>query len=228
VGPAAEHAAFEPAVVGAAYEAVADDYAVAFADDLDELPLDRAILDATVARLRTGDAVLDLGCGPGQVAQYLGDRGLRVVGLDLSPRMLALASHRAARAGFVGGDMQRLPFREGSFAAAVAFYSVQHLRRSALGALINEIGRVVVPNGLVVIAAHLGEGEVYVDELLGHEFEPYGGTFFSRQELRDALVAGSFVEEVTEERTPRPHEHPSPRIYLIARRAGAERDGIGR
>jgi ubiquinone/menaquinone biosynthesis C-methylase UbiE len=206
-------------VVGAAYEAVAEEYAVAFGDDLEQLPLDRSILDATVARLQSGEAVLDLGCGPGQVARYLADRDLRVVGLDLSPRMLALASHRAPRAGFVGGDMRLLPFRDGSFAAVVAFYSIQHVRRDGLGPLVGEMARVVVPNGLVVIAAHLGRGEVYVDELLGHTFEPFGGTLFSRQELGEALAAESLVEEVAEERSPLPHEHPSQRVYVIARRA---------
>jgi SAM-dependent methyltransferase len=206
-------------VVGAAYEAVADEYAVAFGDDLEQLPLDRSTLDATVARLRNDQVVLDLGCGPGQVAGYLADRDLRVVGLDLSPRMLALASHRAAPAAFVGGDMRVLPFRDGSFAAVVAFYSVQHVRRDGLGPLVGEMARVVAANGLLVIAAHLGRGEVYVDELLGHTFEPFGGTFFSPQELREALAAQSFVEEVVEQRSPLPHEYPSERVYVIARRA---------
>lgn len=204
--------------MGAAYDAVADDYAATFADDLDHLPLDRSILDATVARLGRGDPVLDLGCGPGQVARYLGDRGPRVVGLDLSPRMLELASGRAPRAGFVCGDMRRLPFGDRSLAAVVAFYSVQHLRRGELGPLLHEIRRIMVPNGLLVIAAHLGHGEVYLDELLGQACQPFGGTFFSRQELEEAMAAASFVDELSEERPPLPHEHPSRRIYLMARR----------
>ena len=207
-------------MVGAAYDAVADDYAVAFADDLDRLPVDRTILDATASRLDAGRAVLDLGCGPGQVGAYLADRDLDVVGLDLAPRMLGLAAHRSGRTGLVCGDMQLLPFGEHSFAAVVAFYCVQHVPRPALGPLLAEIRRVLTPNGLVVIAAHLGEGEAYVGELLGHTFEPFGGTFFGRREVRDALVAGSFVEEVSRLRSPLPHEHPSERIYVIARRDG--------
>jgi ubiquinone/menaquinone biosynthesis C-methylase UbiE len=206
-------------VVGAAYDTVADEYVVAFADDLTRLPVDRSVLDATVARLGGAGPVLDLGCGPGQVGQYLADRDLPVVGLDLAPRMLVVAAGRAGRAGFVCGDMQRLPCRDHSFAAVVAFYSVQHVRRAALQPLLREIHRVLAPNGLVVIAAHLGQGEVYVDELLGHTLAPFGGTFFSRQELGEALVAASFTEEASEERSPLPHEHPSERVYLTARRA---------
>jgi len=216
--PSEVGSAFDPGVVAAAYDAVADDYVLAFADDLDRLPVDRAILDATVSGLHTGQRVLDLGCGPGQVAGYLADRDLRVVGLDLAARMVVLASHRTVGTGFVCGDMRRLPFGDHAFAAVVAFYSVQHVRRAALRPLLAEIRRVLAPNGLVVIAAHLGEGEVYVGELLGHRFESFGGTFFGRRELRDALVAESFVEEVERERSPLPHEHPSERIYVIARR----------
>ena len=51
--------------VGASYDAVARDYAEAFAGDLDQLPVDRAALDAFVARVGQGGTVLDAGCGPG-------------------------------------------------------------------------------------------------------------------------------------------------------------------
>lgn len=49
-------------------------------------------LEQELARFRqmapTGGLVLDVGCGPGQYARALESRGLRVVGLDLSPGML--------------------------------------------------------------------------------------------------------------------------------------------
>ncbi len=62
-------------------------------------------IDATVRwlldhlRLEPGDAVLDLGCGPGLYAERLGQAGLRVVGVDYSRRSIDYARQRAAELG---------------------------------------------------------------------------------------------------------------------------------
>ena len=37
-------------------------------------------------------------------------------------------------------------------------------------------GELLAPDGLLLIAAHLGEGEVFVDEFLGYQIDPVGGT----------------------------------------------------
>ena len=69
-----------------------------------------------------------------------------------------------------------------------------------------------------VIATHLGDGEVTVDEFLGHAIEPVGGTMYGSEELRAALRRHSFRVDRTWYRESLPHEHPSRRIYLIGRR----------
>jgi ubiquinone/menaquinone biosynthesis C-methylase UbiE len=215
---------FDPAAVRAAYDAVADDYALAFGDDLDHLPVDRSVLDAAIAGLVGGAPVLDLGCGPGQVAAYLADRGVPVIGADLSPRMLGLAPGRAATgraaAGFVCADMRALPLPARSLSGVVAFYSLQHLPRHELGTALDEVRRVLDVEGILVVAAHLGVGEIVTDQLLDHHFEPMGGTFYREDELRAALADRSFTVEQCRYRAPESHEHPSSRIYLIARAAG--------
>lgn len=52
-------------------------------------------------RLR-GRRVLDVGCGPGPLARLLAHRGARVVGIDLSPRMVEIARQDAKEAGLEG------------------------------------------------------------------------------------------------------------------------------
>lgn len=73
--------------------------------------------------LQAGMRVLDVGCGPGRHAVELGLRGLRVVGVDLSPDFVALARRRAREAGaaisFFEIDARDLPFEE-EFDAAVS------------------------------------------------------------------------------------------------------------
>ena len=49
--------------------------------------------------IAAGRRVLEMGCGPGQLAVHLAARGTRVVGLDRSPGMVALAERSARRQG---------------------------------------------------------------------------------------------------------------------------------
>ena len=66
------------------YDRVAEEYAERFLRELASKPLDRAILDVFAEAMRGRGPVLDIGCGPGQVARYLFDRGAAVEGVDLS------------------------------------------------------------------------------------------------------------------------------------------------
>jgi len=209
---------FDPRTVRAAYDTAAADYVDVFADDLDKLPLDRSVLDAALEVLGPDAAVVDLGCGPGQVAQYLAGKGARPIGLDLAPQMLVQARRRSRGLSFACGDMRTLPFGPQVFAAAVAFYSIQHLPRSEFPSVLGEVRRVLAPGGILVIATHLGEGEITVDEFLGHAIEPVGGTFYGSEELQAVLRHHSFRVERSWYRDPLPHEHPSKRIYLMGRR----------
>jgi len=211
---------FDAAAVRAAYDVAAEDYAEAFADDLLRLPVDRAVLDSVAERLGGSSPVLDLGCGPGQVGKYLTERGLRVVGLDLALQMLFVARRRTGNYSLACGDMRSAPFGSESFSGVVAFYSIHHLPRSALGATLTEIRRILKPAGLLVVATHLGESEVYSGEFLGHKIETVGGTLYGKDELPNALENKSFVVEEVRYRDPLPDERESKRIYVTSRLSG--------
>src|SRR5215510_14925209 len=81
-----------------AWDAVAEDW-VAHADENDYrnhvlMPLTLELLGDVRGRL-----ILDMGCGEGGYTRELAARGARVVGVDGSPRLVAVARERAARAG---------------------------------------------------------------------------------------------------------------------------------
>lgn len=212
---------FDTQAIRLAYNTVAGDYVTAFADDLEGLPLDRSILDRADRQVAPDGLVLDLGCGPGQVAHHFADRGRRVVGLDLASEMLARAAERTPAAAFVCGDMAALPFRSGSFGLVVAFYSVQHLSRPGLQRAVGEMHRLLIPNGTLVLATHLGDGEVFIDEFLDHRIETIGGILYTDDELREVLRSGLFELDDVRHRSPLAHEYPSRRIYVIARARAA-------
>ena len=211
---------FDASTVSSAYDTVAEDYAEAFAGDLLQLPLDRQVLDAFVTLVSGGGFVLDLGCGPGQVGQYLTDRGCLLVEIDLAFQMLLVARRRTGIGRIVCGDMRSIPIRSGCFSGVVAFYSVHNLPRSELPTALAEIHRILKPWGTLVVATHLGEGEVYSNEFLGHDIETVGGTLYRDDELLRALEGQSFVVEEVRYRDPLPHEHKTERIYLTCRSAG--------
>jgi ubiquinone/menaquinone biosynthesis C-methylase UbiE len=208
---------FDASVVRAAYDAVAADYADAFGDDLLRLPLDREVLDDFARRMtRRGGPVLEVGCGPAQVSQYLANKSLRVVATDLSPEMLRVARQRTGITCLACADMRSLPFGVGSFAGIVAFYSIHHLPRTALRSVLAEINRILEPGGTLVVATHLGESEAYTSAFLGHEFATVGGTLYRDTELLQALRRQSFLIEHVRYRDPLGHEHDSQRIYVTA------------
>lgn len=208
---------FSARAVGGAYDAVADEYAVSFGEDLARLELDRSILDRVAALIERAGVVLDVGCGPGQVSAYLLAKQVQTLGVDISPRMLAVARRRVADGDFVGGDVRSLPLRSAALAGVVAYYSLQHVARAELGVALAELRRVLNPGGVLATAIHLGEGEIVTEEFLGHHVEPTGGTFYLRDEFLAAVEDASFDVDVAEERGPLPHEHTSQRLYVIAR-----------
>ena len=68
------------------------------------------MLEGLLARLEVkGKRVLDLGCGSGQVSLLAASMGATVTGIDIAPRMLAIARESAQRAGLEA----RLRYEEG-------------------------------------------------------------------------------------------------------------------
>ena len=93
-----------------------------------------------------GDAVLEVGCGFGQYLDAAAKRVERVAGVDLCLPFLVLTRKRLSGRGLVvAADAERLPFRDGAFAAVIAADVVEHLagQRQSL----EEMGRVLVPGG---------------------------------------------------------------------------------
>jgi 2-polyprenyl-3-methyl-5-hydroxy-6-metoxy-1,4-benzoquinol methylase len=104
-----------------------------------------------------GMRVLDVGCGVGRWSRLLAARGARVVGIDLSPTMIAQASHRAAAEGiadrcrFVVSDLARLDLGE-RFDLVLGVTVLQHiLDPGAFRAALSAMARHLAPGGRMVL-----------------------------------------------------------------------------
>ena len=85
-----------------------DDYLHFYARIFDEAKTDtEAALVWEMLALEPGDAVLDLACGHGRIANRLAERGATVVGLDATPSFLELAREDARQRGVAVSYVQR-------------------------------------------------------------------------------------------------------------------------
>ncbi|MBI3665118.1 MAG: methyltransferase domain-containing protein [Acidobacteria bacterium] len=90
-----------------------------------------------------GDAVLEVGCGFGQYLAVAAEQVDHVVGVDLSLPFLVLTRQRLGGRGLVvAAEAERLPFRDGSFAAVIAADVIEHL--TGPQAALAEMGRVLI------------------------------------------------------------------------------------
>lgn len=144
---------------------MADEYTRRIAGELADKPFDRELLDRVAEELRGAGPVCDLGCGPGHVGRYLADRGVEVLGVDLSPGMLEQARMLNPGITYLQGDMRELPVPDASWAGIVCFYAIVHLRPEALPAVFQEFHRALRAGGRVVLAFHVGDEVSHVDEL---------------------------------------------------------------
>ena len=104
----------------------------------------------TIADVRPGERGLDLACGTGDIAFAAASRGARVVGLDITHRMLQLAHLRQGYGGqapvsFITGDMTSLPFGSQTFDLVTTGYGLRNV--PDLNLAIDEIARVLRPGG---------------------------------------------------------------------------------
>lgn len=101
---------------------------------------------------RGDERALDLACGPGTFTRAFAPRVKFILGLDLTPAILAQAQNAAAKenianVAFALGDATRIPLPEWSLDLAVCAYSLHHFPDPE--AALRELVRVVTPGGFV-------------------------------------------------------------------------------
>jgi ubiquinone/menaquinone biosynthesis C-methylase UbiE len=115
------------------------------------------------AKLRSGDRVLDLGCGTGNAALLAAGPGVQVTGVDPAPRLLEVARSRAAQEHkqitFVLGEAASLPVEDASVDVVLSVFGVIFVSDPV--AALGEIDRVLSADGRVVISAWIPQGPIF-------------------------------------------------------------------
>ncbi len=110
--------------------------------------------------------VLEVGGGPGELSERMqAELGARVRFVDVSPRMVELARERGVDAQV--GDVQELPFPDGSFDTVVAAWMLYHVLDLDRG--LAEIARVLRPGGALIAVTNSLRHLEELWQLLGYE-----------------------------------------------------------
>lgn len=200
------------------YDKLAQEYAQRIYDELRHKPLDRALLDRFAEAVKGRGEVCDMGCGPGQVARYLHERGLPAFGLDLSPAMLEQARQLNSEIRFREGDMLALDLPAASLAGIAAFYAIVNIPVIHHRTVFEQMAKVLKPSGLLLLAFHVGNEVIAEKELWGHKIS-MEFLLLQPDDVRSDLEAAGFTIEEVIEREPYPEvEYPSRRAYIFARK----------
>ncbi len=147
------------------YDETADSYA-AMMDSEIALPLYAEALGQLSESIAGIDGTLiDTSCGSGHMlSMYRGrfDEKRPLIGVDLSPRMVALASTLLGSGADIRlGDMRDLEFAEACSAAGViSFFAIHHLDREGVLSALREWRRVTTSGGRLLLAAWEGTGAI--------------------------------------------------------------------
>jgi SAM-dependent methyltransferase len=202
------------------YDRVAENYTRQFRNEMDKKPFDRKMLEWLAEKVDGLGIICDMGCGPGQIAGYLHHCGVNVCGIDLSEEMVRQAKKLNPHIPFQQGDMFNLAdVANNSYGGIAAFYAIVNLPRSSVVTALQELRRVLRPNGVLLLAFHVGTETKHVERFLDTDVS-MDFFFFGTEEVKDYLrTAGYELEEVIE-RDPYAEqvEYQSRRAYIFARK----------
>jgi SAM-dependent methyltransferase len=111
----------------------------------------RPVYEAVLKRYVVSKATsyLDAGCGAGMAAQIAAEHGAAVTGIDASSALLEIARSRVPNGNFREGDLEALPYPDGTFDVVTGFNSFQYAGNPIIA--LGEARRVTKPDGKLVI-----------------------------------------------------------------------------
>jgi len=138
------------------------DWALGKYERIAEQLLPAANLVVDIADPVPGETVVDVGCGTGNAALLVAERGARVIGVDPAERLLevaaAAAQERDLDAEFVLGEAASMPVSDAEADAVVSVFGAIFAEDPAAAAA--EIARVTAPAGRIVLAAWIPGGPI--------------------------------------------------------------------
>ena len=126
-------------------------------------PFAEPLLDA--AGVVAGTRLLDVACGPGDLAAGASSRGAETVGVDLAEEMIEEARLRNPTVEFHQAPAEALPFGDCSFDAVCCSFGMHHFAEPLRAA--SEAYRVLAPSGRLAFTVWAGDKSVLFNIVMG-------------------------------------------------------------
>lgn len=149
-----------------------------------------------ISFLKKGDLVLDVGCGGGTKSKYLIQKGLNVIGIDFSGKMIEIAKREVPNGTFIVkdlADVETLDYTfDGIFAQAVLLHIPKSKAKEAIQRMVDKLKK----RGYLYIAVKArkpggAEEEMCVEEDYGYRYERFF-SFFSLEEIKQHMEESGF------------------------------------
>jgi 2-polyprenyl-3-methyl-5-hydroxy-6-metoxy-1,4-benzoquinol methylase len=145
--------------------------------------------DVFISYLKEGARVLDVGCAGGTKSKYLSDRGLKVVGVDFSENLIAIAKKEVPEAQFQVMDIHDVDKLQGSFDGIFMQAVLLHIPRKEIQGILQKAVAKLNAGGYVYIAVKEKieggvEEEVKIDNDYGYEYERFF-SYFSLDDFKE-------------------------------------------
>lgn len=202
------------------YNIIANEYARDYFEELKFKPFDREILLRFCELTKNFGLVCDIGCGPGEIARFLKNFGVDVLGIDLSEEMIKEAIRLNPDILFRIGDMKKLQLNNDSLSGITAFYAIVNLTLEEVKQAIKEFYRVIKENGHLLISFHIGDNEAVTVEKTVHKEKVFVDfRFFNIDDILKIIEDIGFNVMETIIRYPyRGVEYESKRAYILAKK----------
>jgi len=201
-----------------AYNIAAQKYHDLFHNEMNEKEYDRKLLDSFASRFKNNSLICDAGCGPsGHIGRYLFDKGIKVVGVDISEKCVELVKLFNPKMKFKSADISSLPFDDDSFDGLISYYSIINTPKIYVNRIFAEFRRVLKTDGYLLVAVKAGTTEGYIDDLLGIKTRIYS-VLFTQDEIVSYFSKAGFLLELFDKRNPYDFEISNERIFAIGKK----------
>ena len=162
-------------------------------------------------------SILDLGCGPGHHSRVFLENEFQVDGIDLSTGMIAIAKKEVFSGNFQVMDILDLKFKKESFDGIWASASLLHIQKRNLKAVLKELKRLMVKDGVLYISLKKGAGsEVIKDNRYGGVNKYY--VYYETEEIEKILIDLGFEIIEKEQKEMRSFYDTNPWIHLFCKK----------
>jgi len=143
-------------------------------------------------KITKGDKVLDVACGRGFGTFLLSQKAKEIIGLDIDQPSIeeAKTNFNGENLNFLLGDGRKMKFPDNYFDAVVSIETIEHLNEEDQVEFINEIKRVLKPNGRLFLSTP----DRYVVAKQGMAYGAFHEKEFTKEELINFLDKNGFFD----------------------------------